>query len=163
MADYQGDRNSPKRQPSNQGMSQKFTPETGQYGDISSNGSSNQQNTQFSHAQEPVSVLWYWMFVQYYQQYYYQLCSYMYYWQSFASNSMYQRAFQAQTSLSHSGLRSQGLQAAFTGHQAQQNIANALNNQQPPPNNAYGVGLLPGQAVPWAFPGQQAVTTGKLL
>ena len=48
-------------------------------------------------SQEPWSMLFYWMSAQYYQQYYYQLCSYMYYWQTLASHPMYQGAFQTQS------------------------------------------------------------------
>lgn len=45
----------------------------------------------------------------------------------------------------------------YSGQQPRQNTANA-SNQQPPQNNGVGLSLLPGQAVPWAFPGQQPVT-----
>ena len=78
-------------------------------------------------------------------------------WQTLASHSMYQGTVQAQTSYSQSGLQNQRSQTAYSGQQAQQNIAN-VNNQQRPLNNG-GV-LLPGTTVPWTFPGQQSVTTG---
>ena len=156
MADVEGRRSS-HRQPSSQGLSQNNTSETGPYGYLSTSGSFNQQNTPYSRSQEPWSILWYWMSAQYYQQYYYQLCSYMYYWQTLASHSTYQGSFHAQTSYSQSGLQNQRSQTLHSGQQAQQNTTN-VGNQQRPLNNG-GV-LLPGTAVPWTFPGQPSVTTG---
>lgn len=159
MADNQGERGSPKRQPPNQGLPQNTSSQTGHHENLSSSVSFNQQNTAFSQTQEPWSVLWYWMSAQYYQQYYYQLCSYMYYWQTIASHPMYQGASQPQSGYYQPGSASQGSQAAYGGQQLRQTAANA--NNQPPPNN--GVGIFPGLAVPWAFPGQQPVTTGNLF
>ena len=159
MADDQTERGSPKRQPADQGLPQNTSLQTGQHGNLSSSVSFNHQNTPFYQRQEPWSVLWYWMSAQYYQQYYYQLCSYMYYWQTVASHPMYQGASQSQSGYFQSGLASRGSQAAYGGQQPRQTTANA--NNRLPPNN--GVGIFPGLAVPWAFPGQQSVTTGTLF
>lgn len=69
--------------------------------------------------QEPWNMLLYWMSAQYYQQYYYELCSYMYYWQTLASHPVYQRAFQAQSVYPQTNLNPQGSQAIFGGQQPQ--------------------------------------------
>ncbi|RMX47770.1 hypothetical protein pdam_00011793 [Pocillopora damicornis] len=70
-------------------------------------------------SQEPWNMLFYWMSAQYYQQYYYQLCSYMYYWQTLASHPMYQGAFQTQSVDPQTSLNQQGAQAVFGGQQPQ--------------------------------------------
>lgn len=77
----------------------------------------------------------------------------MYYWQTVATQQFYQGTFQSPSGYSHSGSLSPGSQVAYSG---QQNTTND-NRRLPQPNN--GVGLVPGLAVPWAFPGQQPVTT----
>lgn len=121
-------------------------------------GSTNyflQQNTALSQSQEPWTVLWYWISAQYYQQYCYQLYSYAHYWQTVASQSVYQGALQPQSSYSQSGLNYQGSEAARIGQHPQRNANNEPIN--------HGVGLQQGMAVPWLFPGQQTVTTGNLL
>ena len=127
----------------------------------SQHGSTNyslQQSTALSQSQEPWTVLWYWISAQYYQQYFYQLYSYVHYWQTVASQSVYQGAPQSQSSYSQPGLNNQGSEAAHIGQHPQRNAAHANNE----PIN-HGVGLLQGMAVPWLFPGQQTVTTGDLL
>ena len=70
-------------------------------------------------SQEPWNMLFYWMSAQYYQQYYYQLCSYMYYWQTLALHPMYQGAFQTQSVDPQTSLNQQGAQAVFGGQQPQ--------------------------------------------
>lgn len=155
MADA-GPREASERETSNQGLPQNITSEGSQHENMSTNRSSNQQNTPFPRSQEPWNVLLYWMSAQYYQQYYYHLSSYMYYWQTLASHSMYQGAFQAQSNYPQSGLHQQGSQASFRGQQQPQNNPQNILNQ---PN---GGGLLTGagQAAPWVLQGQQAVRTG---
>ena len=144
MADTQRGESSSERESFNQGLPQNMTSEDRKSGNMSTSRSINQQNALYSRSQEPWNVLLYWMSAQYYQQYYYQLSSYMYYWQTVASNSMYQGAFQAQSNFPQSGFHQQGSQPALRGQQ--------------PQNNA---GLVTGQAAPWVFQGrQQAVRTG---
>lgn len=155
MADNQREGKCPKRHQVNHGVPQTSASQTSHCGNPSSSVSFQQPNTPFSGSQEPLSVLWYWMSAQYYQQYYYQLCSYMYYWQTVATQQFYQGTFQSPSGYSHSGSLSPGSQVAYSG---QQNTTND-NRRLPQPNN--GVGLVPGLAVPWAFPGQQPVTTGN--
>lgn len=152
MADAGARESTSQKETSNQSLPQNVTSEEEQDRNMSSSRSFNQQNALFSRSQEPWNVLLYWMSAQYYQQYYYQLSSYMYYWQTLASNSMYQGAFQAQSTFPQSGLHHQGSQAAFRGQQPP-------NNQQNPPY--VGGGLLTGQAAPWVLHGRQAVRTGK--
>lgn len=161
MADGQGDGVTTKRESSSEEEPHRNSSETGSHGNSSTGASLNQQSTSYSRSQEPWNVLWYWMSVHYYQQYYYQLCSYMYYWQTVASQSMYQGTFQSQSSYSQSTLQNQGSQPGLNAGQARQNTANAENRHVPrPPMN--GGAFLPGTAVPWTYPGQQAVTTGKV-
>lgn len=138
MADAQRGRGeSSKRDDINQNLSQNITSEDRKSGNMSTSPSMNQQNALYSRSQEPWNVLMYWMWAQYYQQYYYS--SYMYYWQMMASHFMYQGAFQSQSNFPQSGL-----------HQ----------RRQQPQNNA---GLVPGRATPWVLQGQQAVRTGLFL
>ena len=136
MADAQRCESS-ERERNNQGLSQNITSEDKKSGTASTSPSINQQNALYSGSQEPWNVLMYWMSAQYYQQYCYQFSSYMYYWQTMTSNSMYQGAFQSQSNVPQSGLHQQG---------------------QQPQNNA-GL-LVPGRAAPWVFQGQRAVRTG---
>lgn len=161
MADGQGDGVTTTRESSSEEEPHRNSSETGSHGNSSTGASLNQQSTSYSRSQEPWNVLWYWMSVHYYQQYYYQLCSYMYYWQTVASQSMYQGTFQSQSSYSQSTLQNQGSQPGLNAGQARQNTANAENRhvRRPPMN---GGAFLPGTAVPWTYPGQQAVTTGKV-
>ena len=137
---------SSKKEDINQDLSQNITSEDRRSGNMSTSPSMNQQNALYSRSQEPWNVLMYWMSAQYYQQYYYQLSSYMYYWQTMASNSTYQGAFQPQSNFPQSGLHQQGLHSALRGQQ--------------PQNNA---GLVPDRATPWVFQGQRVVRTGLLL
>lgn len=134
---------SSERENIDQGLSQNVTSKDRTSGNMSTVPSINQQNALYSGSQEPWNVLMYWMSAQYYQQYYYQFSSYMYYWQTMASNSIYQGAFQPQSNFPQSGLHQQGSQSALRGQQ--------------PQNNA---GLLPGRVTPWVFQGQRAVRTG---
>ena len=150
MADNQREGECPPKHQVNHEVPQTSASQTTHCGIPSSSVSFHQPSTPFSRSQEPWGVLWY-------QQYYYQLCSYMYYWQAVASQQFYQRTFQSPSSYSQSGSLSSGSQAAYSGQQLWQNTTN--DNRQPQPNN--GVGLLPGIAVPWAFPGRQPVTTGN--
>lgn len=137
---------SSKREDINQGLSQSIASEDKKSENMSTSPSMNQQNALYSRSQEPWNVLMYWMSAQYYQQYYYQFFSYMYYWQTMAPNSMYQGAFQSQSNFPQSGLHQQESQSSLRGQQ--------------PQNNA---GLAPGRAAPWVFQGQRAVRTGLLL
>mgnify|MGYP007058647230 FL=1 len=153
MADNIGENdNSHEENPSTaMGKSQNTESASSQY------GSTNyflQQNTALSQSQEPWTVLWYWLSAQYYQQYCYQLYSYAHYWQTVASQSVYQGALQPQSSYSQPGLNNQGSEAARIGQHPQRNENNEQIN--------HGVGLLQGMAAPWLFPGQQTVTTGDL-
>lgn len=145
MADARRGESSSERETFNQGLPQNITSEDRKSANMSTSRSIDQQNTLNSRSQEPWNVLLYWMSAQYYQQYYYQLSSYMYYWQALASNSMYQGVFQSQSNFPQSGLHQQGSQAALRGH------------AQQPQNNA---GLVTGQAAPWVFQRQQPVRTG---
>jgi len=131
---------SSERENIDQGLSQNVTSKDKTSENMSTVPSINQQNALYSGSQEPWNVLMYWMSAQYYQQYYYQ---YMYYWQTMASNSIYQGAFQPQSNFPQSSLHQHGSQSALRGQQ--------------PQNNA---GLLPGRVTPWAFHGQRAVRTG---
>ena len=160
MADGQGDGVTTKRESSSEEEPHRNSSETGSHGNSSTGASLNQQSTSYSRSQEPWNVLWYWMSVHYYQQYYYQLCSYMCYWQTVASQSMYQGTFQSQSSYSQSTLQNQGSQPGLYAGQARQNTANVENRHVPRPPMNGGV-FLPGTAVPWTYPGQQAVTTGN--
>lgn len=145
MADAQRGRGeSSKRDDINQNLSQNITSEDRKSGNMSTSPSMNQQNALYSRSQEPWNVLMYWMWAQYYQQYYYS--SYMYYWQMMASHFMYQGAFQSQSNFPQSGLHQQGSQSDL--------------RRQQPQNNA---GLVPGGATPWVLQGQQAVRTGLFL
>lgn len=141
----------PERETFNTSLPQNITSEDGQHRNMLSTGSFSQQNAPLSRSQEPWNVLLHWMSAQYYQQYYYYLTSYMYYWQTIASNSMYQGAFQAQSSFLQSGVQSQGTQAGLGGQQPP-------NNQQNPPQ---GGGLWIAQAAPWVLQGRQPVRTGN--
>ena len=145
MADAQRGESS-TREDINQGLAQSITSEDRQSGNMSTIPSMNQQNALYSRSQEPWNVLMYWLSAQYYQQYYYQFSSYMYYWQAMASNSMYQGAFHSQSSFPQSGLHQQGSQSSLRGQQPQNNT-----------------GLMAGRAAPWVFQGQRAVRTGLLL
>lgn len=145
MADTQRDESS-KKEDINQGLAQSVTSEDRNSGNMSTIPSMNQQNALYSRSQEPWNVLMYWLSAQYYQQYYYQFSSYMYYWQAMASNSVYQGAFQSQSNFQPSGLHQQGSHSSFRGQQPQNNT-----------------GLVPGRAVPGVFQGQRVVRTGLLL
>ena len=131
------------KETSNLGTPQNTTSEGALNGNSSTHRSFNHQMTPFSRSQEPWNVLLFWMSAQYYQQYYYQLFSYMYYWQTLASHSMYQGSIQAQGVYPQTGVHQQGSQPVFGGQQPQ----NIQQNNRP---------------APWAFQGQQMVRTGRL-
>ncbi|XP_074607909.1 protein FAM8A1-like [Acropora palmata] len=150
MADniVENDNSHEENPPTAMGKSQNTESASSQYG---SNNYFLQQNTALSQSQEPWTVLWYWLSAQYYQQYCYQLYSYAHYWQTVASQAVYQGALQPQSSYSQPGLNNQGYEAARIGQHPQRNENNEQIN--------HGVGLLQGMAAPWLFPGQQTVTT----
>ena len=124
----------------------------------------NSQNMSLSASQYPWNVLTYWMASQYFnQQYYYQLCSYMYYWQTY---SQQQGSLQAQNNAFQSNTVPRALSATFTlGNQnvfppqhvrPVQHISDHEQLQQRRLNRSF----LARFVMPWVPQGQQHLATG---